>query len=93
MTASGNRQSLVQCILDVSVVCVALVCTPDRYSIVDDRSPNYLVSHQYVSFCSPQDVPAKALRILFLLNTRSLFYVDIFVISLGIGPAVAVSPQ
>ena len=46
VTASGNPQSLVLCILDVSVVCVAYVCTPNRCSIVDDRCPNCLVSHQ-----------------------------------------------
>ena len=44
MTASGNPQSLVMCILDVSVVCVAYVCTPNSCSIVDDRCPNCLVS-------------------------------------------------
>ena len=69
MTASGNPQSLVLCILDVSVVCVAYVCPPNRCSIVDDRSPNCLVSHQKCFLLFPRDVPAKALGILFLLNT------------------------
>ena len=35
MTTSGNPQSIVLCILDVFVVCVAYVCTPNRCSIVD----------------------------------------------------------
>ena len=36
VTASGNPQSLVMCILDVSIVCVAYVCAPNRCTIVDD---------------------------------------------------------
>ena len=67
MIASGNPQSLVLCILDVSVVCA-----PNRCSIVDDRSPNN------VSFCCPPDVPVKALRILFLLDTLC-YVVDVLV--------------
>ena len=45
-SASGNPQRLVLCIIDVSVVCVAYVSTPNRCSIVDDQSPNCLVCYQ-----------------------------------------------
>ena len=69
MTANGNPQSLVLCILDVSVVCVAWICTPDRCRIVEDRSP---ICPSNVSFWCLQDVPAKACFywILSLLRSR-----------------------
>ena len=57
MTAGGNPQSLILCVLDVSVV--------------GDRSPYGLYAICNVSFYCPLDVPDKALRILFLMDTLS----------------------
>ena len=57
----------------------------------------YVISN--VSFCCPQDVPAKALRILFLLDIISatgllcLLNDSGVLKSLGIVPEVAVSPR
>ena len=60
--------------------------------------PNALYVISNVSFCCPQDVPAKALRILFLLDTLSAMWLIVrrpggLLISLGIVPEVAVSPR
>ena len=60
--------------------------------------PNALYVISNVSFCCPQDVPAKALRILFLLDTLSAMWLIVrrpggLLKSLGIVPEVAVSPR
>ena len=64
--------------------------------------PTALYVIRYVSFCCPQDVPAKALRILFPLDTLSATWLQYLLNdsevsmwtlkSLGIVPE-AVSPQ
>ena len=69
MTPVGNPQSPILYVLDMSVVGAAWVCVPNRCSVVDVRSPNRLI--RQLCFCCPQDVSAKALRILFLLDTNS----------------------
>ena len=71
MTSGGNPQSLILCVLEISVVGVAYVYAPNWCSIIYDRSPNRIVSISKVSFCCPQDVSAKALRILFLPDNLS----------------------
>ena len=71
VTSGGNSQTLSLRVLDISVVGDAYVCNLNRCSIVNDRSPNRLVCYCNVSLCCLLDVPAKALRILFLLDTLS----------------------
>ena len=46
VTSSGDSQSLGLCVLDFSVVGVMYVWTPNRCGVVDDRSADFLVSHQ-----------------------------------------------
>ena len=47
MTSNGDTHSFIMCILDASIDGVAQVWTPNRYSIVDDRSSHCLLRHEY----------------------------------------------
>ena len=71
MKAGGNLQRFILCVLDVSVVGVAYVCAPTGATWLMIDLSTALCAIINVSFCCPQDVPAKALRILLLLDTLS----------------------
>ena len=80
MTSSGDPQSFNMCILDASIVGVAYVWTPNRCSLVGDRSSHQLVRHMSrVSFCCPQDVHANALRMLVSAGYQLCYIVVVLV--------------